>query len=197
MARQEVGTRTTFCLVAVRHRNGAVGLAAMGSLGVARATDGQVHAVLELAEGHCATCLADGVQVTTGCTHGKGNIERLGYGKFGLTLVDKRTGRAVRVTPRGEAMMHDPWCEFREIRKTGVPASKIPAGIADPLVELIATAPDETLLTIGQVCAYAWKETMPTFRTLACEQCADRLIERNARVRDGRILCVPCAGYAR
>jgi len=48
------------------------GLAAMGKLGVKHAPDGQLETILELDEEHCATCFADGVQVATGCTYGKG-----------------------------------------------------------------------------------------------------------------------------
>ena len=57
-------------------------LAAMKKLGVEHAPDGQLMALLELDEDHCATCFADGVQVATGCTLGKGNIKKLHYGKW-------------------------------------------------------------------------------------------------------------------
>jgi formylmethanofuran dehydrogenase subunit E len=57
------------------------GLFAMEKLGVERAKDGRLHAILELDESHSATCFADGVQVATGCTFGKGNISKTGYGK--------------------------------------------------------------------------------------------------------------------
>ena len=58
-----------------------VGAAAMNTLGVERARDGQLLALVELGDDHCATCFADGVQMITGCTFGKGNIRKLHYGK--------------------------------------------------------------------------------------------------------------------
>ena len=64
------------------------GLAALDALGVERAMDGQLTALVEIDRDHCATCYADGVQIATGCTFGKGNIQKLGYGKFALTLID-------------------------------------------------------------------------------------------------------------
>ena len=81
------------------------GLAAMEALGVQHAPDGQLTALVEIDRNHCSTCFADGVQVTTGCTFGKGNIRSLGYGKFALTLIDNKTGRSVRVVayPRSDA----------------------------------------------------------------------------------------------
>jgi len=52
------------------------GLAALEALGVERATDGQLTALVEIDRDHCATCYADGVQMATGCTFGKGNIQK-------------------------------------------------------------------------------------------------------------------------
>jgi formylmethanofuran dehydrogenase subunit E len=53
------------------------GAAAMNKLGVERARESQLLALIELGEDHCATCFADGVQTITGCTFGKGNIRKL------------------------------------------------------------------------------------------------------------------------
>ena len=80
------------------------GLAALEALGVPRAADGQLTALIEIDSEHCATCYADGIQMATGCTFGKGNIRKLGYGKFVLTLVDNqdRAQRARRHPQRGD-----------------------------------------------------------------------------------------------
>ncbi|MDP2480583.1 MAG: FmdE family protein, partial [Candidatus Palauibacterales bacterium] len=69
------------------------GAIAMNRLGVPRSDGKTLLAVVELGDGHFAHCFGDGVQTVTGCTYGKGNIKELGYGKFGVTLVDKTTGR--------------------------------------------------------------------------------------------------------
>jgi formylmethanofuran dehydrogenase subunit E len=171
------------------------GLAAMGKLGVKHAPDGQLEAILELDEEHCATCFADGVQVATGCTYGKGNIKRLGYGKWGLTLIDKKTKRAVRVVPKTEAMMKSKQSKFMEMRKSGTPASQIPAEIADPLVEMVSNAPDEMLLKIGEVFPYELQESAHTFESVVCDRCGEMVVERNARLKEGKIVCIPCSGY--
>lgn len=81
------------------------GSTALEALGAERARDGQLMALVELGDEHCATCFTDGVQMATGCTFGKGNIRKLDYGKFGLTLIDKKNTRSVRVTPRAEVML--------------------------------------------------------------------------------------------
>ncbi len=171
------------------------GLAAMKALGVEHAADGQLMALIETDEDHCATCWADGVQVATGCTLGKGNIRKLHYGKWGLTLIDKKTQRAVRVVPRAEAMLKSKQSQFMALRKGGTPASQVPAEVADPLVEMVANAPEEALLTVGEVQPHAWKDAPHTFESVICSACGEMVVERNARVKDGQVVCLPCSGY--
>ncbi len=101
------------------------GEAAMQTLGVQHAPDGQLTALVEIDRNHCSTCFADGVQVVTGCTFGKGNIRSLGYGKFALTLIDNKTGRSVRVVATPEAMRRSQESEFIKYRRQGVPASQV------------------------------------------------------------------------
>ncbi len=173
------------------------GLAAMRALGVERAKDGQLMALIEIDEDHCATCWADGVQVATGCTLGKGNIRKLGLGKWALTLIDKKGQRAVRVSAKAEAMQRNKQTEFMAMRKSGTPASQIPDSIIDPLVQRISEASDEMLLTISEIFPYHWQDAPHTFESLVCPSCGEMVIERNARVKDGQIVCQSCAGYSR
>lgn len=173
------------------------GLAAMKALGVERAPDGQLMALVEIDEDHCATCWADGVQVATGCTFGKGNIKKLHYGKWGLTLIDKKTGRSVRVVPKASAMQKNKESKFMELRASGVPASQVPAEVADPLVEMVSNAPDEMLLDIGEVKPYEWHDGPHTFASKVCPSCGEMVVERNMRVKDGQAVCLPCSGYSK
>jgi formylmethanofuran dehydrogenase subunit E len=169
------------------------GIAAMEALGVEHAPDGQLVALVEIDEDHCATCFADGIQVATGCTFGKGNIRRQGYGKFGLTLIDKRTQRAVRVVPKGSVMMKNRESEFMKLRSSGTPASQIPAELVDPLIANVSSAPDAAILDIGEVSAYEWHDGPHTFEAFLCPECGEMVVERNARVKAGVAVCRPCA----
>ncbi len=93
------------------------GVAALEALGVPRAADGQLVALVEIDSDQCATCYADGIQMATGCTFGKGNIQKLGYGRFVLTLIDRKTGRSVRVVTRAETIQKSKESEFIGYRK--------------------------------------------------------------------------------
>ncbi len=174
------------------------GAAALDALGVARSTDGQLEAILELGDGHCSHCFADGVQMITGCTFGKGNIRKLGYGKFGLTLVDRATGRRVRVAPRAEAQMgsrQSPF--FLDYRRQGVPASQVPSEVVEPLIQRVMSAPVGQLLKVGEV------ESGPvivgsgeTFDIFLCEHCGEVTVAAYGRTQGDRRLCIPCSAAA-
>lgn len=173
------------------------GLAALEALGVARASDGQLTALVEIDSEHCATCYADGVMMATGCTFGKGNIRKLGYGKFVLTLIDNKSGRSVRVATRNEVIKRNQESEFIQFRKKGVPASKIDAALIDPAVDFILAEPTEKLFKISPV-----QEVKVTpgrahdFNTFICSECGEVAVERYARVKNGKIVCMPCAEKA-
>jgi len=170
-----------------------VGAAAMNALSVERARDGELLALVELGEDHCATCFADGVQMITGCTLGKGNIKKLHYGKWGVTLVQVATGRAVRVTPRADAMFANKQTEFfKEYRQKGVPASKVPLEVVEPLVQLVMSAPDERLLTVGTLFDYEITRRPHSFASLVCDGCGEMTVEGYARIVGGKKVCIPC-----
>ena len=170
-----------------------VGAAAMNKLGVERAKDGQLMALVELGEDHCATCFADGVQMITGCTFGKGNIRKLNYGKWGVTLIDKKSGRAVRVSPKAEAMAANKQSEFfKKYREKGVPASQVPSEAVDPLVERVMSAPEDRLLNVGEVFEYKWTDAPHSFDSFVCEVCGEMTAEIYGRVLGDKKVCIPC-----
>jgi formylmethanofuran dehydrogenase subunit E len=170
------------------------GAIAMNRMGVERSGDKTLLALVELGDDHCAHCFADGVQTITGCTFGKGNIKQLGYGKFGLTLVDQTTGRAVRVVPKGEVQMKTKQTPFfTEYRMKGVPPTQVPDEIAQPLIDMVLDAPEEQLFNVSEVFDYdVSKKRGETFAALICERCGDMVVETYARVVGERRVCIPC-----
>ncbi len=169
------------------------GAAAMNALEVERAKDGQLVALLELGEGHCAHCFADGIQMITGCTFGKGNLQQLGYGKFGLTLVDRATGRSVRVVPRAEAQAATKQTPFfKEYREKGIPASQVPPDVVQPLIDQVMGAPDDKILKIGPIERCDLPSKVDAFDSFVCENCGDMVVEKYGRIFGDRKVCIPC-----
>mgnify|MGYP001278469181 CR=1 FL=1 len=173
------------------------GLAALETLGVERATDGQLTALVEIDSDHCATCYADGVMMATGCTFGKGNIRKLGYGKFVLTLIDNKSGRSVRVATRNEVIKRNQESEFIQFRKKGVPASKIAPELIEPAMDFILEESTANLFNVSPV-----QEVKVTpgrahdFNTIICAECGEVAVERYGRIKNGKVVCMPCAEKA-
>ncbi len=171
-----------------------VGAAAMNALGVERAKDGQLIALVDLGEDHCATCYADGLQVILGTTFGKGNIKKTHKGKWAVTVIDKATGRAVRVTPKAEAMLANKQTAFfKDYREKGIPASKVPDTVVDPLVLNVMNAPDEKLINISEVFQFDLKEHAHSFNSFVCEECGEMTVMEYGRIKGDKKVCIDCA----
>lgn len=170
-----------------------VGAAAMNQLGVGRSQDRQLLALVELGNDHCGHCFADGVQMITGCTLGKGNITKLGYGKFGLTLVDQTSGRAVRVVPRAEAQVKTKRTPFfQQFCVGGVPASEVPGEVVDPPITRVLHAPGDELLVVSDVFDYTMPAVEHTFHSFICDRCGELVVEPYGRVVGTHKVCIPC-----
>jgi len=170
------------------------GAAAMNALGVERTGDSALLAIVELGENHCATCFADGIQAITGCTFGKGNIKKSHKGKWGITLIDKKGKKAVRVVPKADAMAENKKTEFMKYRKSGVPPTKIPESVADPLFQKVLNAPEEMILKVSDVFDYDYTEPPHTFESFVCEKCGEMVVEKYGRIKGGKKVCIDCAG---
>jgi formylmethanofuran dehydrogenase subunit E len=174
-----------------------VGSAAMKALDVDRAQDGQLLALVEIGVNHCATCFADGVQMITGCTFGKGNLRRLNYGKWALTLIDKNAGRAVRVVVRAEMMAANKKTDFfQQYRMKGIPASQVPAEVAQPLVDRVLNAPEDQLVSIGEVFDYKVEDVPHSFESFVCAVCGEMVAEPYGRLLGNKKVCIPCRRQA-
>ncbi len=173
------------------------GLAVLRAMGVERSRAKTLHAIVELGNYHGAACFGDGVQMATGCTFGKGNISKAGYGKLALTLIDKQRNRAVRVAFRPKLMPQIKDSAFMRKRAAGVPPTEIPDEDAQAVVDLVWNAPERDVLAVGQPFEYAWSEPTEVVRFLICDVCGEMVAEPYARTVEGKMVCIPCSGYGR
>jgi formylmethanofuran dehydrogenase subunit E len=170
-----------------------VGAAAMNKLGADRARDGQIIAFVDLGEDHCATCYADGLQVIMGTTFGKGNIKKTHKGKWAVTLVDRASGKAVRVTPKAEAMLQNKQSDFfKQYREKGIPASMVPGDVVDPLITKVMNSQQEMLLNVSDVFDYKIEPKKDSFASFVCEDCGEMTVEGYGRIKDGIHVCIDC-----
>lgn len=85
-----------------------MGTIALRELGIGKVADYGVYALPEIGIGHPQTCMADGIQVATGCTYGKMLMERTDYGtgKSPLLYLRREWGRSA-LRPR--RVFRTPW----------------------------------------------------------------------------------------
>ena len=172
-----------------------LGLAALRELGVERAGAKELHAIIEIGDYHGGMCFGDGIQFTTGCTFGKGNIEKSREGKFAVTLIDKGAGRAVRVAYRPDLQPQIKATPFMQKRSAGIPATQIPDQEQDEVVRLVWDAPAEAIMTVGPVSARAWSEPEEIVRFAVCPRCGELVAEPYLRVAEGASVRIACSGY--
>ena len=174
-----------------------VGLAALRTLGVKRAGGTQLFGIVEIGEDHGGMCFGDGVQYTTGCTFGKGNIRKEPYGKLALTLIDKATNRSVRVSYKATLQKQIGESAFMRKRGLGVMPDEIPLEEQMELVNLVWNAPEADILTIGEVATYKgeWFPELMGFKP--CAGCGELTAHAYLRVVGDKHVCISCSGYDR
>lgn len=134
-------------------------------------------------------CATDAVQSVTGCSLGKRSLKFLDYGKMAATFLNLRTGKAVRVLAREEARQKAKELFPEEIDRY--------AGQR----EAYKVLSDADLFVVRQVSVSVAPEERPgrPLRRISCEGCGELVQDMREVVRDGKVLCIPCArgGYYR
>lgn len=169
------------------------GLAALKKLGVERASNKELYCYCETGPSHATACFVDGLQVATGCTFGKGNIEKLNLGKTAFTLVDIKNKKAVRISLNPDFQAKSLSSEFVNQRKIGVEPKDIKPEIVDPAVEKITTVEDADILKIEDVKNFEFKPKKGTFDWEKCSKCNEIVFSTGLRVVDGKHYCIPCS----
>ncbi len=172
------------------------GLAAMAALGVGRAKNKELFCLCETGSAHATMCFVDGVQIATGCTYGKSNIEKLEFCKNAIRLIDVPTRRSVRVALRPEFQQAGLSSEFVRLRSQGVEPQDIPPEIVEPMIERIWSLPDDELVVVGPVESVDWEVKKGTFEWQLCAKCGEVTFAHGLRMVDGVYLCIPCAEQA-
>ena len=172
------------------------GLKALQALGLEREANMAKLVFVETGSGHAAGCFADGVQMSTGCTFGKGLSQRTEYGKWALNLVEKGTRRAVRVSVRPEVIKKSFESPFVKMRQQGIEPTDVPLDISRSLVEGLFARKDEELFVVSKIFEYPLPSApVPCFNLVTCEGCGEAVAENKARLKDGKIFCQPCSGH--
>jgi formylmethanofuran dehydrogenase subunit E len=171
---------------------------ALKELALERSEDEEIVAIVEN-----DTCAVDAIQVITGCSLGKGNLIFRDFGKQVYTFVGRDTGEAVRIAinPDFEIKDLDPvYYELRGKVLFGEPTDEERAEVtrrSGIVHKKMLSLPDDQLLIVTRE-TIDIPEKARLFKSLKCADCGELVAEHRARVKGGKIVCMPCAGeYSR
>lgn len=168
-----------------------VSIAAMREMGMANMSeDEEVVAIVEN-----DSCAVDAVQVMTGCTFGKGNLLYKDYGKQVYTFIRRPSGKAIRisivfVSPRETKKEKEMWRRYSRGERSQIVLQAVHSRKARK-TKAVLDASEPELMNISKV-----KVPLPPgakiYRSIVCEVCGEKVAEPKARVKEGKLICIPC-----
>lgn len=173
------------------------GLAALRVLDVKRSGGRQLHAFVEIGEDHGGMCFGDGVQYSTGCTLGKGNMEKTPFGKLAVTIIERSTNRAVRVSYKPTLQKQIGASAFMVKRGQGIEPDEIPEAEQMELVDLIWNAPESDVLVIEEIFQFKREWFPEVMGFVPCAACHELTARAYLRVVGDKHVCISCSGYER
>jgi formylmethanofuran dehydrogenase subunit E len=173
------------------------GLAALRVLNVKRSGGRQLHAFVEIGDDHGGMCFGDGVQYATGCTLGKGNMDKTPYGKLAVTVIERATNRAVRLSYKPTLAKQIAASPFTVKRGQGIEPDQIPEAEQIELVDMVWNAPEADVLSIGEVFQFGRDWFPELMGWVPCAACGELTARAYVRVLGDKHVCIPCSGYER
>jgi len=141
------------------------------------------------------SCAVDAIQAVTGCTFGKGNLIFKDYGKQAYTFVKRPSGNGMRISidftpPEETEKEKELWRRYGQ----GDRSEKVVRAVHNRKAKktrAILEAPESALLKVTKV-----KVSLPQeariYQSLSCGMCGEKMAEPKARVKEGKIVCIPC-----
>jgi formylmethanofuran dehydrogenase subunit E len=166
---------------------------ALRELASRRAEDEELVAVVEN-----DACGVDAVMALTGCTLGKGNLLYRDLGKQVYIFGARSGNRALRISVNG-AVLHRRDPALMELRK------KVFGGGATEeekeqyhraqheRTHKILHLPEEEFCKVEEI-PFQFPGKARIFPSVECAVCGEYVMEPRARVKNGEMVCIPCAG---
>lgn len=161
--------------------------AALRELKAERPHDEELVAIVEN-----DSCAADAVQFISGCTFGKGNFMFRDYGKHVYTFFNRRTGIGVRISEDYRGFDNDPrFPELKRRQDAGEDVSAERKAYLMEKAEAILHADEQELMTKTRITSLPPEEAKIR-GSLRCAVCNEKFMESRGRVKNGKIVCIPC-----
>jgi formylmethanofuran dehydrogenase subunit E len=167
---------------------------AMDALRAGRSDDEELVCIVEN-----DACGVDAIQLVAGCSMGKGNLIFRNFGKHAYTFIDRSYDRAIRLVQRPEPVIERIDPKASDLRQKVMGGTATKEEIAEfnkrqsAVIEKILAIPVEDLFLIKEITPEI-PEKARIFRSVQCAECGEMVAEHRARVKDGKFVCIPCAG---
>ena len=155
-----------------------------------RASDEELTATVEN-----SSCAVDAVQVLTGCTFGKGNLIFRDYGKHVYTFIGRPSGEGIRISvdwisPEETEEEKSMWERYMKGDRSEEVLNMVHNRKAKK-IDIIMNAKDDELFTVAKS-GMVLPEEARIYPSVRCAGCNEKVMEPRARLRDGKIVCIPC-----
>lgn len=171
------------------------GLIALKKLGTQRTRARSLYCLIEVGHAHGGVCFADGVQVATGCSVGKGNLIKIPKGKLAFTLIDIKKWKQIRIAYNGKLKENIAKTTFMKKRASGIPPTEIPDEEAMEVVNLVLQAPEEEIFFISSVIDTNFEPPEEVLGSSVCDICGEWVSIPYIRILGEKKVCIDCAGY--
>lgn len=141
------------------------------------------------------SCAVDAIQVMTGCTFGKGNLIFRDYGKQVYTFSKRPSGEAVRISI--DLNIPDETEEEKYLWKRYMDGDrseevlKVVHNRKAKKIKAILDASDDELMKVSRQIIQLPDEAR-IYPSVRCELCGEKVAEPKARIKDGKVVCIPC-----
>jgi len=165
-----------------------VAKAALRELKADRPRDEELVAIVEN-----DSCAADAIQFVTGATFGKGNLIFRDYGKHVYTFFNRRTNHGVRISEDYRGFDND--IRFPDLKKrqeAGEDVSRERQAYMMEKAAAILTADEKEIMTIAPITTPPPHEARIR-SSIRCAICGEKFMESRGRVKNGKIVCIPCS----
>jgi formylmethanofuran dehydrogenase subunit E len=166
--------------------------AAFNELKSDRSADEELVAIVEN-----DSCAVDAVQVVTGCTFGKGNLIFMDHGKQVYTFITRDNEDAIRVSLKSSFSVDAISPELGKLRalvNSGSASETEKAALKKMVVDT-----SDKILEIPYLEMFHVKhvevdppEKARIFKSIECSECGEIVSEHNCRVKNEKIVCMPC-----
>lgn len=172
--------------LALGYRVSAFALKKLGE----RSKDEEIVAIVEN-----NSCAVDAVQVMTGCTFGKGNLIFNDYGKQVYTFMKRPSGRAIRISidwapPAETEKEKEMWQKYMKGSRSEAVLKYVHQRKSRKIKSILG-AKDEELFKIAFPKIKLPKEA-EIYPSIKCDICHEKTMEPRLRIKNGKMVCIPC-----